>query len=481
MSINWKHYCLTILLLLVPRLTVSAQQLNPKYEGGYPTADTAKAAFEEYDYQAACQFYIWGYAYLNSLGFEKGLAKLGGNERSFYIFDQRIQPNQTVITPNDEVVYVWSRLIDLSKGPVVFDVPPRARGHFWDMGMRAYVDVGDVGPDKGKGGKYLAYAADYDGEIPEGYFEVPVAHSNIVSLIFRTFPESEGSLDSAVALGSTVRWYYLDELDDPPETPIVLIGKRDFSQEWPRDERAFEWLAEAFNIDKVPSSGLAHLGNMRRLGIVKGKPFSPDQRARGILQRSAKTAEAMVLSMAFRPRLAEPIYENRQFEPYANNRSPIFFQENYEEVEERAGGWHQLVGNFATYTPAQPGTGQFGMITYRDADGNSLIGSHTYRLNVPDDVPVKQFWQIPVYEVRTRALIQNKQGRTSLSSTQKLKTNDDGSFDLWFAPELPDGVPERNWVQTIPDEGWFTLPRLYAPLEPILNKEWRWNDIERVK
>lgn len=153
---------------------------------------------------------------------------------------------------------------------------------------------------------------------------------------------------------------------------------------------------------------------MRRLGIAKGEPFAPNERAKAILERAAKTPEAIVLSMAFRPRLGEPIYEDRQYVNYANNRSPIFLQQNYEEVEERAAGWHQLVGNFATCTPAQPGTGQFSMMTYRDADGNALIGSNTYRLKVPADVPVKQFWQIPVYEVRTRALIQNEQGRTSL-------------------------------------------------------------------
>jgi hypothetical protein len=56
-----------------------------------------------------------------------------------------------------------------------------------------------------------------------------------------------------------------------------------------------------------------------------------------------------------------------------------------------------------------------------------------------------------------------------------------GSVDLYFGPELPEGVSEKNWIKTKPGEGWFTLPRLYAPLEPILNKTWRWNDIERVK
>jgi len=357
-----------VAMALILTASVFAMDVTPEYVGGYPTEKTAAAAFDEYDYQAACQFYIWGYAYLNSLGFEKGLAKLGGNERSFYIFDQRIQPNQTVITPNDEVVYNWSRLIDLSKGPVVVEVPPRVRGHFWDLGMRAYLDVGDVGPDKGKGGKFLVYATDYKGVIPEGYFKVPITQSHVVCFVFRTFPATEGSLEAAAKHGATARWYYLSEKDAPPENSIVLVGKRDFSQEWPRDENAFAWLAEAFNRDKVPAAGLAHLGNMRRLGIESGKPFSPDKRAKEIFARAAKTAEAMVLSMAFRNRVSKRIYDNRQYEPYANNRSPIFLQDRYEEVEERAGAWHQLVGNFATYTPALPGEGQFGMITYRDAD-----------------------------------------------------------------------------------------------------------------
>jgi hypothetical protein len=424
---------------------------------------------------------IWAYAYLNSLGFEKGLARLGGDERTFYVFDKRIRPQQTVITPNDEVVYVWSRLIDLSKGPVVFEAPARVRGHIWDMGMRAYSDIGDVGPDGGQGGKFLLYSTDYEGVLPEGYFKVAFPHSNMASIVFRVFPKTEGSLKAAAEHGATARWFYLSEADNPPGTPVFLIGEREFSQEWPRDAKAFEWLHEAFTMDKMSDTGLAHMGNMRRLGFVKGQPFAPNKRAKALLERAAKMGEAIVLSMAFRPRVGEPIYEDRQYVNFVNNRSPIFLQQNYEEVEERAGGWHQLVGNFATYTPTQPGTGQFAMFTYRDADGNALIGSNTYRLKVPANVPVKQFWQIPVYEVRTRALIQNEQGRTSLSSTRKMVANDDGSFDLWFAPTLPEGVPEPNWIQTIPGEGWFTGPRLYAPLEPILDKTWRWNDIERIQ
>ena len=472
---------LAIIAMAVLATTAAAQDFEPQYIGGYPTEETAQAAFDEYDYQAACQFYIWGYAYLNSLGFEKGLQKLGGDERSFYIFDQRVQPNQGVITPNDEVVYVWSRLIDLSEGPVVFEVPPRVRGHFWDLGMRAYVDVGDVGPDGGAGGKYIAFTPEQSDLIPDGYYPVEVKYSNIVTFVYRVFPAAEGGLKEAVNHGASGKWYYLSEKDNPVRNPIELVGKRDFSQEWPRDERAFEWLAEAFTLDKVPASGLAHLGNMRRLGIEKGKPFNPDKRAQKILKRAAKSAEAMVLSMAFRNRWGVSVYDDRQFEPPIFNRNSRFYQEHYEEVEERAGSWHQLVGNFASFTPAKPGTGQFGMIVYRDANGDPFLGSNTYRLRIPPDVPVAQFWQIPIYAVATRAFINTDQKRTTFSGTDDLVKNDDGSVDLYFAPELPKDVPEKNWIKTIPNEGWFSVPRLYAPLEPILKKEWRWNDFEKVK
>lgn len=463
-------------------LPASATAFEPKYEGGYPTVETAEAAFEEFDRQAATQFYIWAYAYLNGLGLDKGLAAMGGDERSIYIFDKRIQPQHVLMTANGEVIYVSTRAIDLSKGPMVLEVPPRSRGHFFDIGMRAYVDTGDVGPDGGEGGKYLLVARDYEGDIPEGYFEVRSTHSDLLFYIGRTFPESEGSVEAAVKHAKNFRLYPLAEAEAPAEQDFVMIGDRAFTQDWPRAVEAFNWLGEVFSKDRPPAEARPHLGNMRRLGLTPGEDFAPDGRAKAILENAAKTGEAIALSMAFRNRVSTPIYPDRQWEPYANNRSPRFLPEGgYEEVEERAGGWHQLVGNFASYTPAKPGTGQFSMGTYRDSDGKPLNGSHLYRFTMPADVPVAQFWQLPIYSTTNRSFVQTDQGRATLSSTDKdLRKNEDGSVTIYIGPEAPKGF-EPNWVKTNPDEGWFTLLRLYAPLEPILKKEWVPNDIERVK
>ena len=58
-------------------------------------------------------------------------------------------------------------------------------------------------------------------------------------------------------------------------------------------------------------------------------------------------------------------------------------------------------------------------------------------------------------------------------------TNDDGSTDIFFGPEKPEGTV--NWVQTIPNKGWNVLWRIYSPTQVWYDKAWRQGEIERVK
>jgi hypothetical protein len=62
----------------------------------------------------------------------------------------------------------------------------------------------------------------------------------------------------------------------------------------------------------------------------------------------------------------------------------------------------------------------------------------------------------------------------------KLLTNDDGSIDIFFGPEAPEGK-EANWIQTVPNKGWFALLRLYSPTEAWFDKTWRPGEIELVE
>jgi hypothetical protein len=57
----------------------------------------------------------------------------------------------------------------------------------------------------------------------------------------------------------------------------------------------------------------------------------------------------------------------------------------------------------------------------------------------------------------------------------------DGSTTIYFGPTQLAGVPRGNWIQTMPGKGWFTLLRLYSPLQPFFTKQWRLSEIELVK
>lgn len=86
-----------------------------------------------------------------------------------------------------------------------------------------------------------------------------------------------------------------------------------------------------------------------------------------------------------------------------------------------------------------------------------------------------------VYDSQTRSLLLTDQPFPSINSYKKdLEKNSDGSVDIYFGPKAPAGQ-ERNYIQTVPGKGWWTILRLYGPLEPWFEKTWRPGEIELVK
>ena len=124
------------------------------------------------------------------------------------------------------------------------------------------------------------------------------------------------------------------------------------------------------------------------------------------------------------------------------------------------------------------GVGSQYMAAFVDSKGNPLDGGKNYKLHLPSNIPVKDFWSVILYDSQTRSMLQTDQDWPAVSSqTKGLLVNADGSVDVYFGPQAPPGK-EKNWIQTIPGKGWNTLLRLYGPLEPFYNKTWRPGEIE---
>jgi hypothetical protein len=140
-------------------------------------------------------------------------------------------------------------------------------------------------------------------------------------------------------------------------------------------------------------------------------------------------------------------------------------------------------------TPAMamrlPGAGSQYLLAMTDANKNYFDGANTYKVTLPKGIPEANFWSLTVYDNMTRSMLDTPQRYPRAGSqsypSPAAEANADGSTTIYFGPKQPDGVKRGNWIQTVPGKGWFTILRLYSPLEPFFDKSWRMGEIELAR
>jgi hypothetical protein len=133
----------------------------------------------------------------------------------------------------------------------------------------------------------------------------------------------------------------------------------------------------------------------------------------------------------------------------------------------------------AFFSAKHLGQAQYYLLTGSDKDGKPLDGKASYRLRVPANAPVTQYWSMTVYNRDTHTFIQNARWVGRSSQTPGLQKNADGSVDIFFGPTAPSGQ-ESNWVPTDPHGRFEVLARFYGPQKPLFDKTWKLPDIEKV-
>jgi hypothetical protein len=452
-----------------------------KFFDGFPDKASAEKLFDNLDFQRAVQAYLLALPAVNQAFNRKAILSMGPVNETVPIWENLVDARTIELTANDNTPYTWF-WIDLHKGPLVIEVPPKVLGLVDDMWYRWVVDLGITGPDKGEGGKYLLLPPDYKGTPPQGYEVVrPQTFSNVV--IWRSFLMNGDPKPGVDMVKKFTKIYPLEKAANPPKLTFVDMSGKPFNMVNPADYPSY-WELLNQVVQEEPSESLdqIRLGYYASIGIQKGKPFSPDDRMKKILTDAAAVGDATARAMAFH-------MEDRGDYYYANSNWQLPFVGGYKFQSQP--GVLNLDGYIFYYfmatgvTPAMEmkmvGRGSQYAWTCKDTSGNPLNGGKNYKLHLPPNIPVKDFWSVILYSNQTRSMIQADQRFPSVSSqTKGLQVNTDSSIDVYFGPKPPPGK-ESNWVQTVPGRGWNVILRLYGPLEPWFNKTWRPGEIELIQ
>jgi hypothetical protein len=371
------------------------------------------------------------------------------------------------------------------------EVPPKVLGPVDDAFFRWVTDIGYAGPDEGKGGKYLFLPPGYKGEVPDGYFVVKSPTYGLWAP-WRNFA-IDGDVKPALDnLKKYARIYPLSQADNPPTSVQNKNGSYvQLNTIPPSNDLFWQYLNEVVQQEPAGFAGPEVTGQMRAIGIIKGKPFAPDARMKKILTEAAAVgnATARIISLAGR---AEEYFmygeDSAWYNPFVGGSE--FLQDGARILDGRTAFHYFATGITPAMSNPKVGQGSAYACIGKDSAGDWFEGDKAYKLTLPANIPQKNFWSVTVYDSQTRSLLQTDYAYPTIgagagfpkdgSPNGAVQQNADGSTDIYFGPKAPEGK-KANWVQTVPGRGWFSVFRVYSPLEPWFDKSWRPGEIDLVK
>ncbi|HWX15717.1 MAG TPA: DUF1254 domain-containing protein [Chthoniobacterales bacterium] len=446
--------------------------------------DLAKRTME----RRAVEAVIWGVPAVNfDLMYQAMVrdAKAGpGSNKIVYWSKLSDWKNQT-LTPNPDAVYFMPFFDTKEVGPVVLEIPPADEGgsitgSVMDCWQAALEDVGPVGVDNGKGGRCLILPPNYKEKIPNGYIAMPSDNFQGYALL-RSILQTGGDagVAKAVTYAKRIKLYPLSKAANPPATSFIDASDVVFEANIPYDARFFESLNRIVQSEPWLTRDKAMIDPLRTIGIEKGKAFSPDAKTKKILGDAAKEAHGW-LEAKYEALFTPPFYEGTGWALPMTPELIKGLQTQFSNSDSYPVDARGVIYTMAFFSPKRSGAGSFYLMTIKDALGNAFDGRSAYRLHVPANAPVKQFWSATAYDRVTHGLIRHLPRSSRSSQNPELQKNADGSVDVYFRPKAPAGR-ESNWVPTSPTGKFEVLFRFYAPDKTLFDKTWKLPDIEEVK
>ena len=445
------------------------------------SADVARRTI----HRRAVEAVIWGMPAVNTDLMYQAMARaVKGDWNQIVYWSSRLNWKNQTLTPNPDVIYLMPFLNTAKAGPVVLEIPPADEGSItgsiMDCWQTPLEDVGPAGVDKGRGGKYLILPPDHSGTVPDGYIALSSQTYQGYALLRSILKSgSEADFVKAVDYGKRIAFYPLSAGANPSATAYVDAADVLFDATIPYDVRFFE--SHARMVDSQPwlERDRAMIDPLRTLGIEKGRVFNPDATTREIMNGAAQEARQW-LDLQYEASLVPPFYEGGHWAlPTApglmDGVQSSFADPNHYPLDGRGTTYAM-----AFFCPKHSGLGSYYLMATKDNQGRPFDGAITYRLRVPPNVPVRQYWSATVYDRATHGLVRDMTRASRSSQRPGLQVNGDGSVDIYFGPTTP-ARKESNWVPTSPDGEFEVLFRFYGPETSLFEKKtWRLPDIEKA-
>jgi hypothetical protein len=426
----------------------------------------------------------WGMSAVNyDLMLQEMLTKTAGKVNQFIYWSRPLDWHNQTLTPNPDAIYFMA-FFNTREGPIVVEVPPASAGsslnaNFVDAWQVPLEDAGLYGIDKGAGVNFLILPPGSGDAVPAGYTPLrPATFGSYVLLRSNLASHRDADVARSVAYGKQTRVYPLSQAANPPPTGFTDAAGVVFDSTIRYDASFFVSLDRIVQSEPWLPRDRAMIDPLRSLGIEKGKPFNPDATTRAALDAGAREAKAL-LESKYDAGLPE-FYPGSRWTVPALPELLAAVQKDFNDPDKYPLDARGLTYSFAYIGIKRLGAGQFYLISIKDKDGNAFDGGKTYRLTVPPNPPVEQYWSATVYDRATHALVRDLSRASRSSQIPEMQKNADGSVDVYFAPQPPAGK-ESNWVPTKPGGTFEVMFRAYAPTKVFFDKTWRLADIVQLE
>ena len=167
--------------------------------------ETAEKVYDTLDFTRGLDAFLNSYGGASAYAIRQGFLSIGAEDNTVAIF--RTDGFEVAVPHGQRRHRLLPRIVDLTKGPMVVEQPPKGLGTINDMWFQWIIDVGFPGPDRGEGGRYLLLPPGYDGPLPDGGFHVARSKTTRVIYAARAFLTDNDPKPTVELIKKTIKIY----------------------------------------------------------------------------------------------------------------------------------------------------------------------------------------------------------------------------------------------------------------------------------